>query len=406
MDVFVARQPVFTTKKKLFGYELLFRQGFENAFPDIDGDTATSKLLSNTFFSFEFNDILGGKPGLVNFTRELILNKTPLLFPQNHIIIEVLEDIEPEPGIIAALKLFREKGFNIALDDFIYHEKFTPMIELCRIIKFDLIATPLDTLTGIVADIRERYDITLLAEKVETYQEFELAKKMGFRLFQGYFFSKPEVLSNKEISSGQMTMLGLINEAGKTDPDLVKIGDLIRKDASVSFKLLKFINSAYFKRSTPINTIKDAITYLGEEELKRFIHVVAASGLNESKPNELMRSSIIRARMCELCGAVLKNNFSTDELFTIGLFSRMDAMLDKKMADILESIQFSDPIRQALLGRDKSFAKILKVITCFEQGDWKNNFFKVMSGTRIEKKLPQFYYDALKMANAFMENKP
>lgn len=403
MDVFVARQPVFTTRKKLFGYELLFRQGLENAFPDIDGDTATSKLLSNTFFSFEFNEILGGKPGLVNFTRELILNKTPLLFPQNHIIIEVLEDIEPEPEIVKALTLFREKGFNIALDDFIYHEKFTPMIELCRIIKFDLIATPLEILTDIIADLNNNYDITLLAEKVETYEEFELAKEMGFRLFQGYFFSKPEILSNKDISSGQMTVLGLISEAGKTHPDLQKIGDLIRKDASISFKLLKFINSAYFKRPTPINTIKDAITFLGEDELKRFIHVVAASGLTENKPDELMRSSIIRARMCELCGTLLKSGFSTDELFTLGLFSRMDAMLDKKMSDILESVQFSGPIKQALMGQDKTFSKILKIVTGFEQGDWQNRFFAVMAGTRLEKKLPQFYYDALKMANAFME---
>lgn len=404
MDVFVARQPIFTTKKSIFGYELLFRQGLENVFPDIDGDAATSSVLSNTFFSFELNEILCGRPGLINFTRDLILQKTPLLFPQRHIIIEVLENIEPDDDIISVLTVFKKKGYNIALDDFIYHEKFIPMMKLCRIIKFDLLATPLESLTDIVADIRSNYEITLLAEKVETYQEFEIAKEMGFSLFQGYFFSKPEVLTKKEISSNQMTKLNLINEAGRAHPDMEKIASLIRKDVSISFKLLKFINSAYFKRTTPVNTIRDAVTFLGEDELKRFIHVVAVSDLNPDKPNELIRSSIVRARLCELCGSLLKSHFTTDELFTLGLFSSMDAMLDRAMPDILENIRFSDTLKQALLGQDKGFNKILKVVTCFEHGDWKNNLFAVLAGTRIEEKLPQFYFDALKMADAFLSD--
>ncbi|MCF6248894.1 MAG: HDOD domain-containing protein [Desulfobacula sp.] len=402
MNIYVARQPVFTTKKKIFGYELLFRLGLENAFPDVDGDTATSNVLSNTFFSFELKEILGDKPGLINFTKELILAKIPLLFPKQHIIIEVLENIEPDKKIIDSLKLFKEKGFNIALDDFIYHEKFKPMMDLCKIIKFDLIETPLETLESIVKEIQENYKITLLAEKVETYQEFELAEKMGFRLFQGYFFSKPEIISKKEISPNQLTKINLINEAGKKDLDLYRIETFIKKDISISFKLLKFINSAYFSRPAPINTVKDAITYLGIDELKRFINVVAVSDLSDAKPNELIRVSVIRARMCEQCGSVLKNHFSTDELFTLGLFSYMDAMLDIHMKDILKNISFSNKIKMALLGKDKDFQKILKIVTCVEKGDWQNTFFKVMSGTPIEQRLPEFYFDALKMANAFL----
>lgn len=406
MDVFVARQPIFTKEKTIFGYELLFRRGLENAFPDIDGDTATSNVLSSTFFSFELKDILADKPGLINFTRELILEKTPLLFPQQHIIIEVLEDIEPDAKIIDTLRLFRDKGFNIALDDFIYHKKFEPMMALCRIIKFDLIATPLDTLEKIIADIQSNYKITLLAEKVETYDEFEKAKSMGFNLFQGYFFSKPEILSKKDIPGSKMTKLNLVNEAGRRRPDFQKIEKLIKMDVSISFKLLKFINSAYYQRKTPINTIKDAITYLGEDELRRFIHVVVVSDLNQDKPNELIRSSIIRARMCEQCGTVLKSAFSTDELFTLGLFSFMGAILDMEMADILKNIYFSDKMKEALLERDKEFKRILAIVACVEQGDWQNSLFTVMAGTRIERKLPEFYLDALKMADSFLSNWP
>jgi EAL and modified HD-GYP domain-containing signal transduction protein len=402
MDIFVARQPIFTRQKKIFGYELLFRLGLENAFPDIDGDIATSNVLSNTFFSFELKEILGNKPGLVNFTKELILQKTPLLFPKQHIIIEVLENIAPDQEILDALKEFKDKGFLIALDDFIYHEKFKPMMALCKIIKFDLIATPLETLSEIIADIQKHYKIQLLAEKVETYKEFELAKQMGFNLFQGYFFSKPEILSKKEVSASHITKLKLINEVGHTDLNFQTIEGLIKKDVSVSFKLLKFINSAYFNRMTPINTIKDALTYLGVDELKKFINIVVVSDLGENKPDELIRASVIRARMCEQCGSLFKTHFTMDELFTLGLFSAMDAMLDRQMEDILKNIYFSEKIKNALLGKDREFQKILTIVSSFEKGEWSNNFYKIMTGTAIEKKLPEFYFDAIKMANAFL----
>ncbi|MFA5902979.1 MAG: HDOD domain-containing protein [Desulfobacula sp.] len=401
MDIYVARQPVFNTHKKIFGYELLFRNGFKNAFPDIDGDIATSNVLSNTFFSFELKEILGKKPGFVNFTKDLILQKTPLLFPSAHIVIEVLENIEPDREILAALNEFKKKGFTIALDDFAYHEKFKPMMELCRIIKFDLLATPLETLTNIIKDIQNNYNITLLAEKVETYEVFEQAKKIGFRLFQGYFFSKPEILSKKEISANHIVLLKLINEVGQDDFSFKSIEDIIKKDVSVSFKLLKFINSAYFGRPSAINTIKDAITYLGMNELRKFVHIIAVSDLGKDKPAELIRVSVIRARMCELCGTVLKTHFSTEELFTLGLFSLMDALLDKPMEEILNATSFSEKIKAALLKKDKDFTKILDIITGFEQGNWENKFFTVMSDTPIEKKLPGFYLDAVRMVNSF-----
>ncbi|OQY52070.1 MAG: signal transduction protein [Desulfobacteraceae bacterium 4572_89] len=401
MDIFVARQPVFTEKKKVFGYELLFRLGLENVFPTIDGDTATSKLLTNTFFSFELNELLAGKPGLVNFTRNLILQKTPLLFPKEHIIIEVLENIEPEPEVIKSLEEFQKNGFRIALDDFIYHKKFLPMIALCSIIKFDIIATPLDTLGPVFKAIESQHPISLLAEKVETYQEFEKAREMGFHLFQGYFFSKPEILSKKDVSSAQITKLNLTNEFGHPQLDLPKIEGLIKKDLSVSFKLLKFINSAYFKRPTPINTIKDAMTFLGTDELKKFIHLAVISDLSENKPNELIRSSVIRARMCELCGGMLKTHFTMEELFTIGMFSYLDAILDRPMKDILVNLNFSDKIKEALLKKDKQYNQLSILVTSFEKGEWDNGLYKLMDGRKIIEKLPEFYLDAIQMADSF-----
>ncbi|WP_022666944.1 EAL and HDOD domain-containing protein [Desulfospira joergensenii] len=401
MDIYVARQPVFTADKKIFSYELLFRLGFENVFPDVDGDTATSNVLTNTFFSFGLDEILGGKPGLINFTRELILQRIPLFFPKEHIIIEVLEDIEPEPEVIQALQEFKEQGFRIALDDFVYHEKFKPMLELCDIIKFDLMMTPLDTLGPLVERLKAVYPVTLLAEKIETHQKFVQARDMGFELFQGYFFARPEILSQKEISTNQITKFKLIDQAGRTDPDLAQLENLIKRDVSVSFKLLKFMNSAYFLRPAPIDTIKEAILVLGINELRKFISLVVLSDLNDNKPSELVRLAMIRARMCEQCGTVLRTRFSTEELFTIGLFSSIDAILDMPMYMILEQLSFSEKITHALLGFDKQFRQILALVIGFEKGNWDHRLFHLYQGKKILSKLPEFYREAVFMADSF-----
>jgi len=401
MEVFIARQPIFTKNRKLFGYELLFRLGLENSFPDIDGDIATSNLLSSIFFPFEFNEILGSKMGLVNFTKKLILQKVPLFLPKEQFIIEVLEDIEPEEDLLSALSQFKDRGYTIALDDFVYHSKFDPMIELSRIIKFDLRATPLNSLSEIITKIKSKYTVKFLAEKVETYDEFNVAKKMGFSLFQGYFFSKPEVLSTKGVSPNQITKLKLINEIGQKELNLKKIETFIKNDAPVSFKLLKYANSAYFNRRIPIDTIKDAIAYVGEDELKKFINIVVVSDLGVKKPNELVRASIIRARMCEKFSSIFKTKFSIDELFTLGLFSFMDALMDCKMENILEHVAFSDKMKTALLGNDREFSRMLDIIIGFEKGNWDNNIFKALSGSPIEKKIPELYFDSVRMANAF-----
>ncbi len=400
MEVFLARQPIFDADKKTFGYELLFRIGLENMFPEVDGNAATSNLLSNIFFPFDFKEILGKKPGLINFTEKLILDKIPLLLPKDHFIIEVLEDIEPGKEVVSALAQLRDQGFSLALDDFVYHEKFHSMMELCKIIKFDVRATPLDSLAGIVKKIKSDFNLLLLAEKVETYAEFEQAKNMGFDLFQGYFFSRPEVLSTKGISTSQLTKIQLINEISKKEINLKVIAALIKNDAAISFKLLKYINSAYFTRLYPIDTIRDALAFLGTDELKKFVNIVVISVLCSKKPDELVRTSIIRARMCENCSKVLNTRFTGDELFTLGLFSFMDAVLDCKMEGILDHITFSQKMKQALMGNDKEFNIILNIVKSFELGNWKNKIFTALSGKSIESKLPGFYLDSVQKANS------
>ena len=403
MDIFVARQPIFDSELKVFGYELLFRDRLENVFPGIDGDIATSSVLSNAFFSFELMEILRNRPGFVNFTQKLILQKTALLFPSQHIIIEVLEDIEPSRQIIDALEQMRKQGYRIALDDFSTQQNHMPLVQVSDIVKLDFKLSNKEDIHRLVKQLQENPNITLLAEKIETHQDYREAKDMGFHLFQGYFFSKPEMMSKKDISPDRMTKLRLIDELQYKDLDIRKIETLIKNDVSISYKLLKFLNSAYFKRPVPINTIKDGITYLGVDELKKFISVIAVSDLNREKPNELARRSVVRAMMCEKLGAILHTEFSRDELFTLGLFSLMDALLDHAMEDIIQAVGFSRNMKDALLGDVKNFNTILKLITCFETGDWSENIFKAISGKAVESKLPGFYFESIRMANNVFE---
>ena len=403
MNVFLARQPIFDRHKKLFGYELLFRSGIGNAFPGIDGDVATTNLISNLFFPFEVIQVLGHKKGLINFTEKLILNKAPLFLPKDLFIIEVLEDVSPTEDIISNLKLFKDRGYRIALDDFVYHENFEPMIGLSHIIKFDLRQTSIASLYSIIEDLKDRHNIKFLAEKVETYDEYTLAREVGCHYFQGYFFARPEMISSKGLSTNQVTKLKLVDELGKSDIDIKKLESYIRNDVPLSFKLLKYANSAYFNRKIPIDTIKDAVAYIGEQELRNFVNVVVLTDLGTGKPNELIRLSITRAKLCEKLSRSITSKFTEDELFTLGLFSLMDALMDCRMDDVLDHLSFSDKMRKALLGEDAEFEKILDIITALEMGDWESTVFKKMKGSELEQQLPVLYSESINMANAFYQ---
>ncbi len=405
MNIFVARQPVFTVDKETYGYELLFREGLENAFPGVDGSIATSKVLSDTFFTLGIDKITGPRPGFINFTRDLIVDETPRLFPKNKFVIEVLEDIDADGDVLMALDMLKQKGYVIALDDFQFDKSKAPLVKLSEIIKVDIMATPLKSIALQVEYLRKKGNVTLLAEKVETYQEFEQAKRLGFTLFQGYFFSKPEVLANKSIPSVKNNLLDLIAEADNPDMDTVRIAGIIKNDVSISYKLMRLINSAYFKRVNEIETIKDAVSYLGSDELKKFISVVAVAGLNENKPDELTRLSITRARMAELMGNSVKTpGFSPERLFTVGLFSMLDAMLDMPMETVLENLSFSARIKDALLGKIKTVNSILGMIQCFERGDWNNSLYLRNSRPEFKEKLLRYYFDSLKMADSFINH--
>lgn len=401
MKVYVARQPIFKKNKKLYGYELFFRGGMSNVFPDIDGDTATSKLLSNSFFNIGIDQLTGGKMAFINFTQELLVRKVPMMFPTENMMVEILEDVSPNKEVVSACLDISGAGYAIALDDFVFKNELKPLIKLANIIKIDFMLSPIEEIRQLV-NMLKGYKIKLLAEKIETYDEFEKALSMGFTYFQGYFFSKPEILSSKEITPSKITLLQIVGEANKKDCSFDKLEKFINRDVSISYKLLRYINSAFFKRACEISTIKHAIVLLGEKEIKRFISLVTTAELASDKPDELVRTSIIRARFCELLCINSRNGTDVSEIFLMGLFSLIDAMLDNTMENIMKSLPLSKNIKQALIEAKGELVDYLRFVSYYETANW-DQCSLINSKMRVdEDKIPEFYQDAVNWADSYI----
>jgi c-di-GMP-related signal transduction protein len=399
MDVFVARQPIFNRRKKIYAYELLFRTGMSNAFPDLDGETATTSLLSSSFFTVGIEKISGGKIAFINFTEDLLLQGTPTMFPPQNIMVEVLEDVTPSAEINAACQSLIAKGYDLALDDFVYSKEWLPLVKSAKIIKIDFMLTSMEEIEQIVKTVAP-YNCKLLAEKIETYEEFQQALRMGFKYFQGYFFAKPEILKNKDISSSQLTLLQLITEINRAEFDPKTLEKLINQDVSVSFKILKYLNSAYYSRVSPISSIIQAISYLGERGIRQFVSLIATSKLSESKPDELIRTSIIRARFLEQMADALGYANSSD-YFMLGLFSCIDAMLDNSMEYLMEQLPLNAAVKDALVCRSGKMFPFLHAIECYEFGDFAR-FVDIIHELGLEtNKITTFYLDAVNWADSY-----
>jgi c-di-GMP-related signal transduction protein len=399
MNIYVARQPIFDIKKCIFGYELLFRADIANFFPEIQGDSATTKLLSNSFLNIGIEKIAGSNLAFINFTQDLLLQQLPLMFSQDRLVVEILEDVQPEKDVIEACQEIALNGYIIVLDDFFYKPSMEPLIEVADIIKIDVKATPLEEIGDLVKKMTKK-GVDLLAEKVETHEEFKKAFEMGFRYFQGFFFSKPEVLKGKEISSSQMQLLEIMAEVNKTEFEFSRLEKMIVRDASISYKLMRLINSAYFKRAKEISSIRQAIVMIGEVGIRRFLSLISMAGLAGNKPDELIRVSLVRAKFCELLGNNHGSSVDTSELFTLGLFSLIDAIMDDSMENLMAQIPLSSKIKEVLISRTGDLNGYLSLIESYEKGDWG----EIEQATNVlgidENDLPRCYMESLGWADS------
>ena len=402
MDAYVARQPIFDQQKRIYAYELLFRDGTANFAPGIDGDVATNTVLANSMLNIGMDVIAGGKKAFINFTRNLLINKVPLLLSKENIVVEILEDVKAEDQVIAACREMAQKGFIIALDDFEYTKELEPLIDLADIIKFDFRISSLEEIKDYLQKLKGK-NLRLLAEKVETPEEFNLALDMGFELFQGYFFCKPEIMKGKEIPSSQIAQLQIMAATNKPDFDFSELENLISRDVGIAYKLLRYINSPFFAKPGKISAIKQALVYMGVAELRRFISLMTITELAKGKPHELISLSCIRGKFCELLGKESKYQLKAAELFTVGMFSLIDAIIDQPMDKVMEKLPLSEDLVTALVEKKGLLAGFLMLVITYEQGRWRSTT-KIAQRLGVDEAvIPGLYRQACQWSNSIAD---
>ncbi len=366
-DIFIGRQPIYNQQLEVFAYELLFRSGEGHGAGIIDGDQATSQVVLNTFMEFGLDTIVGQKLAFINFTRDFILQDYSHVFPAERVVVEVLENIPVDAALIEAVRALSSQGYTIALDDFIYHDDLRPLVEVADIVKVDLLALDRDTLRKHVALLRQ-YDVRLLAEKVETRDDFEYCKALGFEYFQGYFFCKPDVIKGQRSPANRLTILQLLARLQDPDVEFRELEEIISRDVALSYKLLRVVKAAFYGLPRKVDSLRRALLLLGTKVIASWVSMIILAGIDD-KPHELMLTAMIRAKMCELLGRAMAQQ-NTAAFFTVGLFSALDALLDTPMSEVLKSLPLSDDITQALLRQEGLLGRTLHCVLAYERGSW------------------------------------
>jgi EAL and modified HD-GYP domain-containing signal transduction protein len=362
--VFIARQPIFDSALDVVGYELLFRGANQHAAVFSDHDEATSTVVMNAFTEIGLDKVVGERLAWINVSRDFLLGSLSRALPRGRVVLELLEDQEIDDELIASLEEHRAHGYTIALDDFSWSEERAPLLRHVDIVKVELLGRDPEAVADDVARL-SRYDCTLLAEKVETKEEYERCQELGFDLFQGYFFCKPERMEARSVAPNRLSILQLV--AALQDPgiDLRKLESLVSRDIALSYRLLRYINSAFFGMRREIDSIGRALMLLGLDNVKRWATLSVFAGVEE-KPRELIETALVRARFCELAG-----EGSRDQLFTLGLFSVVDALMDAPMEVLLASMPFPDDMREALIARKGPKGELLEAALSFERGGFE-----------------------------------
>ena len=362
---FVARQPILTADEKVFGYELLFRDGIENYFRSNDSDAASRSTLDSSLLLGL--DVLCDKHyAFVNCTRDVLVKDYAVLLPPRQTVIEVLETVQPDEIVVSACQRLKQAGYLIALDDFIADGPRESLTGIADIIKVDLRSTAPEQQNAIVRRYGSRH--RLLAEKVETREEFRAARNRGFLYFQGYFFRRPEVLTARDIPRNLANYLRMLQEVSRPELDLRVIEKLVKSEVSLCYRLLRYLNSARFCFGNEIHSVRHALTMLGQREIRRWVQLVATLGAGQTKSSELVLSALVRARFCDLLSPKVAQVGS--DLFLMGLMSLMDAVLEMPMSEVLERVPVDQAIKNVILGGPSHLRTVFRLMLAQESGEW------------------------------------
>ena len=370
-EAFIGRQAILDQQQKVYAYEILFRSGLKNAFdPTLDGNVATQSVMVGAMLEFGLKKLVSDKKAFINFTEQNLLNRAPKLLPPENVVVEILENVQPTPEIVEAVRELKAEGYKIALDDFVLLPGYEPLIEMADIIKVDFRITTDPEERQKLREILPSH-VRLLAEKIETEEEFHQAMAFGYVLFQGYFFCKPAILHQKKLTSNALSRMRLLKEINRQNVAYASMTNVISSDTNLVHKLLTYINSAGIGLVNHVSNLKQATVLLGASGVKRWVTLISLQTFSEDKPPELFTLSLRRAKFCELIAGELKRpGLTQDAGFLIGMFSLLDVLLMLPMEEVLKEVALADDLNAALLGEDNDLRRILDLVIAYEKGDW------------------------------------
>ena len=396
----LARQPIFNRKMQVVAYELLCRSCDLNEYTADGGDMASSQVLLHTFTELSIHSVVGHHQAFINFTRTLLL--TPPPFDRRHLVVEVLEGQQIDAQMLHSLRSLREQGYTIALDDFELTDETRDLIPYADIIKLDVLQLSPDQIREHI-DYLKPFGLTLLAEKVETYEMLEYCKDAGFDLFQGYFLARPKVIKGRKITENKQAVLQLLSVLQDPDVPLEQVEQLVARDPMLSYKLLRLVNSAAFALPRTIESLRQAITLLGLNIIKNWVNLLAMANLGD-KPMELSIAALTRARMCEIIAATMSGKKRQDTFFTVGLLSTLDAFMDAPLEILLSNISLSEQLNEALLQHLGDEGKVLDIVEHYERAEWDKIDWDYLGSRNISPDtLSHIYLDALTWVTTTME---
>ncbi|NLL80933.1 MAG: HDOD domain-containing protein [Tissierellia bacterium] len=393
MDIYVARQPIFDRKMNVLGYELLYRRGMNNLYEGSDDNQATAELISNSYLNMHFSELTDGTKGFINFSEKMLIEQIPLILPKELTVVEILERVEITDELIEACKKISDKGYTIALDDYIFDESSLPLLEIADIVKVEFPFVEHEIQRKLISKYKNR--IKFLAEKVETREEYKLALDMGYDYFQGYFFSKPVIIKSKEVDNLNVNLILILEMLNQKEPDFQKMAEVIQSDLGLVYKLLKLANSALLGTRNKIISIKHALVQLGIIEISKWIYVLLLRDVQTVENKELIKTCLIRAKLMELLAIDIGMRNKKLDYFLTGMFSSIDVLTNRDMKEILDELPLSDDVKDALLGKCNEIREMLDMILNYENLRWMEMESKLTDTDISQEKFMNRYIEAL-----------
>lgn len=396
IDIFIARQPIYDSEGKLFAYDLLYCPNKPTNSREIDKTQANTHALMETLADIGLEKITDENKVLIKLSWDFLIGEFVIPLPANYVMLEFAEEIPCENDTMLGLDEFINMGFTIVAEYSNFDESRVPLLERANIIKIEFLEIGRQ---GLASELQKlsAFKTKLLISGIETYEDYMFCKGFSPDYYEGFYYRRPKIIKGKKIRANRLATLKLLALLQKPNVEIKDIENCIRQDVTLSMKLLRCINSAKYSLRRQVESIEQAIVYLGIQQIKQWITIIALAGIDD-KPQELMRTSLIRSRMCELLAEKLKKN-NIDSFTTIDLFSTIDALMDDKMNNVLSLLPFSDDINAALLTGDGELGSILSYVTAYDSGNWN----KVTELSLDPQEIGEIYLQSIAWASEITE---